>query len=264
VSELLKPFVDFEDVTVHFPMHLDERSRSFRWILSNAVRFKNERRRYHYGLHRVNLTAKPGDKIGIVGRNGAGKTTLLRTLAGIYEPDMGRVTRVGKTVPLINLSMGMDMYASGVRNVELRGTLYGMDHSEIEETIKDVRAFSELGSFLDEPIRTYSSGMLARLSFAIATAVKADIILMDEWISAGDKRFVDRAEKRMEDMLRNDRIVFLASHSAALVRKWCNRILVIDGGKILYDDPDVSGGIVFLNELLESAGRNQEGDTPQP
>lgn len=255
----MDPFISFENVTVHFPMHLDERTRTFRWMLSNVFRPGQNKRRYHLGLHKVNLTARPGDKIGIVGRNGAGKTTLLRTLAGVYEPDQGSVIRIGKTVPLINLSMGMDLYASGVRNVELRGALYGMNQAEIARTIDDVRQFSELGKFLDEPIRTYSSGMLARLSFAIATSVNADIILMDEWISAGDSRFIDRAEKRMENMLSDDRIVLLASHSAALVRKWCNRILVIDGGKILYDDADVSGGIVFLNELLESAGRNEEG-----
>jgi len=259
VDSDLKPFVEFDNVTVHFPMHLDERSRSFRWILSSAFRSKREKRRYHYGLHKVNITARPGDKIGIVGRNGAGKTTLLRTLAGVYEPDRGSVTRIGKTVPLINLSMGMDLYATGVRNVELRGALYGMNQAEIAETIEDVREFSELGHFLEEPIRTYSSGMLARLSFAIATAVKADIILMDEWISAGDSRFIARAEERMHKLLRDDRIVFLASHSAALVRKWCNRILVVDGGVVLYDDRDISGGLEFLNELLESAGRNNDG-----
>lgn len=249
------PYVEFDDVTIHFPMHLDARTRSFRSLLYNAVR-RTHGRRYHYGLHRVSLTAKPGDKIGIVGRNGAGKTTLLRALAGVYEPDRGTITRIGKTVPLINLSMGMDLYASGVRNVELRGALYGMNQDEIAETIANVRQFSELGHFLDEPIRTYSSGMLARLSFGIATSVKADIILMDEWISAGDSRFIDRAEARMESMLANDRIVFLASHSAALVRKWCNRLLVVDGGQVLYDDADISGGIVFLNKLLETAGPN--------
>lgn len=252
----LTPHVAFDDVTIHFPMHLDASTRSFRSLLTNMIR-RTGGRRYHYGLHRVSLSAKPGDKIGIVGRNGAGKTTLLRALAGVYEPDRGTITRIGKTVPLINLSMGMDLYASGRRNVELRGALYGMDQDEIAATIEDVRKFSELGHFLDEPIRTYSSGMLARLSFGIATSVKADIILMDEWISAGDSRFIDRAEARMENMLANDRIVFLASHSAALVRKWCNRILVVDGGRVLYDDADIQGGLDFLNALLETAGRNE-------
>lgn len=252
------PQLSLHDVTVHFPMHLDERSRSFRWMLTSFLNPKREKRRYHYGLHNVNLTAHAGDKVGIVGRNGAGKTTLLRTLAGVYEPDRGTVTRTGKTVPLINLAMGMDMYSSGVENIALRGTLYGMTPDEIESTVEDVREFSELGAFLNEPIRTYSSGMLARLSFGIATSVDADIILMDEWISAGDARFIDRAEARMERMLNENRVVFLASHSAGLVRKWCNRLLVMDGGEILYDDHDVQGGLDFLNKLLEDSGRNAE------
>lgn len=252
------PQLSLRDVTVHFPMHLDERSRSFRWMLTSLMNPKREKRRYHYGLHNVNLTAHAGDKIGIVGRNGAGKTTLLRTLAGVYEPDRGTITRIGKTVPLINLAMGMDMYSSGVENIALRGTLYGMTPDEIESTVEDVREFSELGRFLNEPIRTYSSGMLARLSFGIATSVEADIILMDEWISAGDARFIDRAEARMERMLNENRVVFLASHSAGLVRKWCNRLLVMDGGEILYDNHDVQAGLDFLNKLLEDPGRNEK------
>ncbi len=252
----LKAYVELDNATVHFPMHLDAHTRSFRYAITNILRRNGGSRRYHYGLKHVNLKALPGDKIGIVGRNGAGKTTLLRALAGVYEPDHGKISRIGKTVPLINLSMGMDPYATGVRNIELRGALYGMSQSEISDVIKEVRKFSELGSFLDEPIRTYSSGMLARLSFGIATSVKADIILMDEWISAGDSRFIERAEKRMEKMLSNDRIVFLASHSAALVRKWCNRLLVMEGGEIVYDDRNVSGGIEFLNKLLETTGKD--------
>jgi len=257
-TRAIRPQLSLKDVTVHFPMHLDKRSRSFRWMLTRLLNFGHEARRYHFGLHNVNLSAKAGDKVGIVGRNGAGKTTLLRTLAGVYEPDSGIVTRVGKTVPLINLSMGMDMYSSGIENIALRGTLYGMTADEIEATIRDVGDFSELGPFLNEPIRTYSSGMLARLSFGIATAVQADIILMDEWISAGDARFIDRAEARMERMLNDDRVVFLASHSAGLVRKWCNRLLVMDGGEILYDGQDVQAGLDFLNALLEKSGRDEE------
>jgi len=256
----LDPYIGLNNVTVHFPMHLDERARSFRWMLSSAFRPNKEARRYHFGLHRINIEARPGERIGIVGRNGSGKTTLLRTMAGVYEPDMGNITRIGRTVSLINLSMGMDMYETGLRNIELRGALYGMNAPEIASAVEDVRKFSELGRFLNEPIRTYSSGMLARLSFGIATAVRADIILMDEWISAGDKRFLDRAEQRMADMLTEDRIVFLASHSAALVRKWCNRIIVMDDGKIIFDGADISEGLERLNEALETAGRNEKDE----
>ena len=242
-------------MTVLYPMHLDERSRSFRYGLTAFFTRRTKSRRYNFGLHRVNITARPGDKIGIVGRNGAGKTTLLRTLAGVFEPDQGQILRYGRTVSLINLSMGMDMYASGVENIRRRSILYGIKHDKIDVVIKNVKDFAELGDFIHEPIRTYSSGMLARLSFGIATAVDAEIVLMDEWISAGDSRFIDRAEMRMTEYLGGDKIVFLASHSAGLVRKWCNKIIVLDGGNIKYFDEDIEGGLRYLKKLMEDDGQ---------
>ena len=148
--------------------------------------------------------------------------------------------------------MGMDMYASGEENIRLRSILYGMSPTEIEETLENVKAFSELGPYLQESIRTYSSGMLARLSFGIATSVNAEIILMDEWISAGDARFISRAEDRMSEFLADDKIVFLASHSAGLIRKWCNKLLVLNDGKIMYFDHDIDTGLEFYRELLEA------------
>lgn len=243
-----------KNVSVYFPMHLDERARSFRFALMQLLKPRHEKRRYKAGLSAVTLTASPGDRIGLVGRNGAGKTTLLRTLSGVYEPDHGEIVRTGKTVSLINLSMGMDMYATGLENIRLRSILYGMQGDRIEQTIENVRHFSELGDALSEPIRTYSSGMLARLSFGIATSVDADIILMDEWISAGDARFLDRAEHRMAQFLADDKVVFLASHSAALIRKWCNKIIVMDQGKICYFDSDIAQGLEVLNKIMLEPG----------
>jgi len=250
----MDPFISMKDVSVYFPMHLDERARSFRFALTSLLKSRHEKRRYNFGLNKITLSANPGDRIGLVGRNGAGKTTLLRTLSGVYEPDYGEILRVGKTVSLINLSMGMDMYESGVENIRLRSILYGMREDKIEQTVENVRVFSELGDALLEPIRTYSSGMLARLSFGIATSVEADIILMDEWISAGDARFLDRAEQRMSEFLADDKIVFLASHSAALVRKWCNKLIVMDKGEIHYFDTDIAEGLKVLNKIMEEPG----------
>ncbi len=243
--------ISLEDVTVHYPMHLDERGRSFRESLVRLFLGRGPVRKYKFGLHRVNITARPGDKIGIVGRNGAGKTTLLRTLSGVYEPDRGRIVRCGVTVSMINLTMGMDVYCTGEENVRRRATLFGIKGEQVDKLIQDVFEFSELNNAFYEPVRTYSSGMMARLSFGIATAVEADIVLMDEWISAGDARFIDRAEKRMANYMGDDKIVFLASHSAGLIRKWCNKIIVIDDGEIKYFSDDIPGGIKYLNALLE-------------
>lgn len=244
--------VSLKNVSVLFPMHLDERAQSFRYALGSRLLDRRSKRRYKAAMNNVSITARPGDKIGIIGRNGAGKTSLLRTIAGIYEPDQGTIYRYGKTISLINLSMGMDMYATGIENVRLRSILYGMSEEEIEQTIENVIHFSELKEALNAPIRTYSSGMLARLAFSIATSVKADIILMDEWISAGDARFIDRAEARMAQFIGEDKIVFLASHSAGLIRKWCNKVMVLDHGQVVYLDEDINGGIDFLKKLMES------------
>lgn len=245
--------IDLDSVTVHFPMHLDERAQSFRFALASIFRPMNLKRRYKLGLDNVSLSARKGDRIGIVGRNGAGKTTLLRTLSGVYEPDAGSIVRIGKTISLINLSMGMDMYASGIENIRLRSLLYGMNSEQIERTVERVRDFAELNDYLAEPIRTYSSGMLARLSFGIATSVEADIILMDEWVSAGDTRFIERAEARMNEFLADDKIVFLASHSVGLIRKWCNKLMVLNQGQLLYFDQDIEAGLAFYRELLTKA-----------
>ena len=250
----MKARVSLKDVSVYFPMHLDERARSFRFALAGLLIPNRGKRHYNFGLRCISLMARTGDRIGIVGRNGAGKTTLLRTLSGVYEPDQGTLVRFGKTVSLINLSMGMDMYASGEENIRLRSILYGMRGEQIDRTIESVRTFSELGKRLHEPIRTYSSGMLARLSFGIATSVDADIILMDEWISAGDARFINRAEKRMSEFLEDDKIVFIASHSAALIRKWCNKIMVLDAGEIKYFGNDIEAGLMVLKVLMQEPG----------
>jgi lipopolysaccharide transport system ATP-binding protein len=244
--------ISLQGVSVLYPMHLDERSRSFRFGIASAFINEKRGRRYNFGLNDVSLVARPGDKIGIVGRNGSGKTTLLRTLSGVFEPDHGKIVRYGRTVSLINLSMGMDMYATGVENIRRRSILYGIERNKIDNIIENVKEFSELGEFIYEPIRAYSSGMLARLSFGIATAVDADIVLMDEWISAGDSRFIKRAEKRMEEYLGQEKIVFLASHSAALVRKWCNKIIVMEGGRINYFDKNVEGGLQYIKKLMDS------------
>lgn len=246
----MKPAIAVQNISVHFPMHLDQQTGNLRNQLGRLICGRGVERRYHLGLHNVSLTAEPGDRIGLVGRNGSGKTTLLRTLAGIYEPDSGHIERFGKTVSLINLTMGMDVYETGVNNIYRRAALFGISGDEADALLADVAEFSELGSFLNEPIRTYSSGMMARLSFAIATSIHANIILMDEWISAGDQRFIEAAERRMDAYFSGDRIIFLASHSAALVRKWCNRLIVMDRGEVIMNTTDVIGGIADFHKLL--------------
>lgn len=181
-------------------------------------------------LTEISFEARDGDRIGIVGGNGAGKTTLLRLLSRIYPPTSGKVRIEGRVSSLIDLSMGMDTDATGYENIVMRGVMLGLKPREAEAITKDVEEFSELGEFLSLPIRTYSNGMMLRLAFAVSTAVQPDILILDEVIGVGDAAFAERAEKRMNAMIQNASIVFLASHNDDAIRRLCNRAFWLNTG----------------------------------
>lgn len=172
-----------------------------------------------------------GDRIGLVGRNGSGKTTLLRVLTGIYEPIRGRLEVSGRVSSLLDLSLGMDHEATGLENIVLRGVLMGLSPSAIESKIDEIADFSELGDYLSMPIRTYSSGMLLRLAFAVSTSVAPEILLLDEWLSVGDASFRDKAEGRLVELIESSAIMVLASHDESLIRRFCSRMLRLEHGR---------------------------------
>jgi lipopolysaccharide transport system ATP-binding protein len=181
-----------------------------------------------------------GDRVGVVGHNGSGKTTLLRVLTGIYEPVRGRLEVSGRVSSLLDLSLGMDHEATGLENIVLRGVLMGMSPSAIESKIDDIAEFSELGDYLSMPIRTYSSGMLLRLAFAVATSVAPEILLLDEWLSVGDAPFRDKAERRLLEMIESSAIMVLASHDETLIKSFCSRILRLEHGRSVSDSRTTS------------------------
>ena len=184
-------------------------------------------------LSNINIELKNGDRLGVIGHNGAGKSTLLRTLAGIYEPSSGDFVRQGSVASLIDPMLGIELDATGLENIMLRGLVMGMGKKKIDEITADICDFSGLGEYLHMPVRTYSTGMLMRLAFAITTSVKADILLMDEWLSVGDAEFTERAEKRMKEIVSNTGILVLASHSSDLIKKECNRVIKLEHGSIV-------------------------------
>jgi ABC-type polysaccharide/polyol phosphate transport system ATPase subunit len=185
-------------------------------------------------LRDINLDLRPGDRLGLIGQNGAGKTTLLRVLAGIYHPTRGLVRHEGRRMPLTDITVGHDDEATGYEMILMRGILMGLARDEIEEKINDIASFSELGEFLDLPIRTYSSGMVLRLFFSIATSIKSDIILMDEWITAGDEKFSQKANARLQNLIDQAHIIVLASHNRETLRRICNRGLLLEAGRIKF------------------------------
>ena len=179
-------------------------------------------------LNNITLQLKDGDRLGVMGPNGAGKSTLLRTLAGVYLPTSGTVEVEGRVASLIDISLGMEGEATGFENIRMRGIMMGLSLKQIRSMEEEIADFSGLGDFLHLPIRTYSSGMHMRLGFAVSTAVEADIILMDEWLSVGDSEFIQKAEKRLENFIGRSSILVIASHSEDLIQKTTNQILRLE------------------------------------
>jgi len=189
------------------------------------------------GLQNISLDLRAGDRLALVGHNGAGKTTLLRAMAGIYHPHVGTVLREGTTIPLFDIHVGFDDEATGYENILLRGLLLGYTRADIERRMNRIAEFSGLGDFLNLPVRTYSAGMMVRLLFSIATSGPADILLMDEWIAAGDQDFIDKANKRLHEYINEAQILVFASHSAELLRAICNRAVLLEAGRIIREGP---------------------------
>lgn len=244
-----------EDVHVEFPIY--SARRSFRKALFERATGGRIDRTGSGGrnvvvkaLSGVSFELQDGDRLGLVGHNGAGKSTLLRVMAGVYQPVLGRVLASGKITSCFDLLPGLDPEDSGYENIVTAGLLLGMDHAEIEARVPEIEEFSELGEYLGLPVRTYSTGMLLRLGFALATSVDPGILLLDEGIGAGDARFAERATIRLQALVDRSRILVLASHSDALIRQWCTKAALMENGRLVHLGP--------VDEVLATYhGRNQ-------
>ena len=184
-------------------------------------------------LKEVSFALEAGDRLGLVGANGAGKTTLLKVLAGIFEPTGGELRVSGRTDSLFNINLGFRKEATGRRNIVLRGLINGWSMAEIDAKMDEIIAFSELGDFIDVPLKAYSQGMAARLAFSVATSLEPEILLMDEWIGAGDARFQAKAKERMNAIAEKAGIIVLASHNHKLLQRTCNKILELEAGRVV-------------------------------
>ncbi|ADU13931.1 ABC transporter ATP-binding protein [Asticcacaulis excentricus] len=185
-------------------------------------------------LDNVGFSLSEGDRLGIIGHNGAGKTTLLKVLAGIYEPDSGLVSVKGRVSSMVDIGLGLDATLTGRENIIHMARRRGHSTKEILANMESIVEFSELGPFVDLPVKTYSAGMQSRLVFAVATNFNPDILLLDEWIGAGDAGFFEKAKGKMNEILEKSRVMILATHNFGLVADVCNKLLVLDGGKMEY------------------------------
>jgi lipopolysaccharide transport system ATP-binding protein len=228
--------VDFRNVCVDFPIY-NASGRSLKKRLMNVatggqLAADAQGHVIVRAIDDLSFNLKDGDRLGLVGHNGSGKSTILRLLAGVYAPSSGTAVVRGEIGSLIDISLGIDPEATGRENIFLRGSLLGMSDNEIARNLDDIIDFSELGEFIDMPLRAYSTGMHLRLAFAVSTTVRPQILLMDEWLSVGDEHFKQKAEVRMSELLRATSILVIASHSKELVLKTCNRAIWLEHGRM--------------------------------
>jgi len=240
------------DLTLRFPVYGVD-AKSLKKALARVVAVGGALGR-HAGvtdvtaLQGVNLQLQAGDRLGLIGHNGSGKTTLLRALSGAYEPDEGTIDVHGRIAALLDLGLGIDPTATGLENIRLRGRIAGLTSKEVEDKMEEITTFTGLGPFLAMPVKTYSAGMQARLAFAAATAVEADVLLMDEWIAVGDAEFQKLAHKRLLKLVERAGILVLATHEAPLLRLYCNKVMRLDGG--------VASEVVDIRKLDELLARD--------
>ena len=207
---------------------------------------------YVKALNKVSFSLHEGDRLGIIGHNGAGKTTLLKVLAGVYEPDRGGLRVDGRVSSMIHINLGADYELTGRENVMNMGRIRGFTTKQILAKMDDIIDFSDLGQFIDLPMKTYSSGMTTRLIFGVATSLEPDILLMDEWIGAGDHSFFEKANARLNNILKQSRIMVLASHNQNLINRFCNKLLVMNSGSQVYFG-DIAGWDQQKNEPVKAA-----------
>lgn len=230
--------INFQNVCIDFPI-FNASNRS----LKNAVMQSATGGRVDFGaketivrsLDNVSFSISSGERVGLIGHNGAGKSTLLRALSRVYKPTSGVATIDGSVGSLVDISLGIDGEATGRENILIRGMLMGLKRSEILGKMNDIIEFSELGSFIDMPVRTYSSGMHLRLAFSISTVIRPEILLMDEWLAVGDDSFNRKASKRLNEMLNSSEIIVIASHSRSLIEDICTRVLWFEHGRLKMD-----------------------------
>ena len=243
----MNALLKFDDVTIQYPIY-NSRNMSLRnqlMRISTGGRIESDAGRVQLvtALRNASFTIDHGDSVALIGHNGAGKSTMLRTMAGVYTPTQGIVTREGRVATVLELGTGMDPELSGYENITRMSMLLGMSNKQIEENAKEIAAFTQLGDFLALPVRTYSSGMATRLMFAVATSTKPDILLVDEMFGTGDAEFQAQAKKRMEELIRSVGIFVFASHSNELVKTYCTRFFFLEHGVVKEIDKSEIDGL---------------------
>ncbi|HXX53033.1 MAG TPA: ABC transporter ATP-binding protein [Thermodesulfovibrionales bacterium] len=231
--------ISLSDVSVKYRV-IKEKRRTLQEYLINRLKGKRVNYEAFWALKDITLELNRGETIGIIGHNGAGKSTLLKVIAGVLKPTEGKVNVYGRIAPLIELGAGFDMELTGSENIYMNGSILGLSRREIGRKFDKIVAFSELEEFIYSPLRSYSSGMIARLGFSIATEVDPDILIIDEILAVGDEHFSKKCNERILNFIKRGTTIFLVSHNMTDIRRLCNNVLWLDHGLTrLRGNPDV-------------------------
>jgi ABC-type polysaccharide/polyol phosphate transport system ATPase subunit len=230
----MSSLIEIDNASLRFRIYRNPTPTLKEWVMEKTHLMKRlDAVKEFYALKNINLTFNGGDRVGIIGLNGAGKSTLLKMIVGIYPPHNGRVFVNGRITPMIELGTGFDVELSGRDNIYINGAILGYSHREMAQREIDIIEFSEIGEFIDMPVKYYSSGMYGRLAFSIATMVDPEILVIDEIFSAGDAHFVAKGSARMLELFNNSHIVLYVSHALDSVRKLCNKVVVLNKGEVV-------------------------------
>ncbi len=226
--------ITLDKVNLHYPLY-DLSANDFRLKLLKAAtggKIESGKDVTVHALNDISIEFNYGDRVAIVGGNGAGKSTFLRTVAGIYEPTSGQIKVEGNLSTLLDITLGMNDELSGAQNIFCMSYILGRTKKQIEERLTEIIEFSELGEFINLPVRTYSSGMRVRLAFSVISFLSSDILIIDEFFGAGDKGFIEKARAKMMELVTNSSILLFVSHSKELVYELCNKMLILEKGHV--------------------------------
>lgn len=252
----MKELVKFQNVTLNYEVHFDRTNSLKEYVLNllHKRKYVDHSKGVHVALNNVSFGVCQGDRLGIIGRNGAGKSSLLKVIARILKPSMGAVNIDGTVQPLIEISAGFNPEFSGRENIYLNGYMIGFTKNQIKEREQEIISFAEIGEYIDVPVKYYSSGMAVRLAFAIATSIEPEILVVDEMLSAGDASFIKKAQDRMVDLIGRAKALIVVSHDLELVKKLCEKVIVLQNGAIVFEGPAELGVRFYLesNGLTEN------------
>ncbi len=246
------PHVVVENVSVKFRVYHDH-SPSIKDKFANVFRRKHKYGGFSdfWAVNDISLEIKEGDRVGIIGHNGAGKSTFLKTLCRVYEPTKGQIVTEGRIAPLLEIGAGFHPEFTGRENIYLNGAILGYTKDELLKLEQEIIDFAELAEFIETPVKYYSTGMYMRLAFSLATAISPEIIILDEIFAGGDAAFVQKAKKRMHDLIDSSDIMIMVSHDHQLVQSLCNRVIWIDHGKMVADgEPET-----VIDAYLQKSGQ---------